>query len=387
MNRAKPLTRRSGSPREVRRIRVLIDSATSWGRNIIAGIHRYQCSRPSWRILLEARGADELLRTSGLSVCEGVIARIASDRLNDELKASGLPVVNVSGIRLRRDSFPRIHTDLAAGARMAVSYFRERGFEHFGYFSPMNRPFVRDQQEAFGREVIQQGGVCAPPAARGSEQLSGWLARQPKPLALFTWNAAGAQRALQACQDAGLRVPEEVAILSGTDDDLLCELSHIPISGIQVSGEEIGYESAGLLDRLMDGACPPGKPLLIAPVKIISRLSTQILAVRDPALVRALEYIRERASDPLSVDAVARHAGLSRRVLERRFSALLKRTPALQIRHVRIARAEELLTRTNLTIPQVAEASGFGSPEYLAFVFRGSGLPSPLRYRRSHQVG
>jgi len=385
MKSSKSIPCRQNSAPEVRRVRVLIDTATSWGRSIIAGIHRYQRSRPRWRVLLEARGAGELLRSADLSGCEGVIARIASERLNENLHARGLPVVNVSGIRLRNDFFPRIHTDLAAGARMAVSYFRERGFEHFAYFSPMNRPFVRDQQEAFGREVVEQGGICTPSGAHGFEHLPGWLERQPKPLALFTWNAAGAQMALQACQDAGLRVPEEVAILSGTDDDLLCELSHIPISGIQVSGEEIGYESAALLERLMDGVRAPRKPALISPVRIVSRLSTQILAVSDPALVRALEFIRERAFAPLSVDAVARHAGLSRRVLERRFAGLLKRTPALQIRHVRIAKAEELLTKTNLTIPEVAEASGFGSPEYLAFVFRETGRPSPLQYRRSHQ--
>jgi LacI family transcriptional regulator len=316
-----------------------------------------------------------------------VIARIAGNQLNNQLKAAGLPVVNVSGICLKGDYFPRICTDLDAGAGMAAMYFKEKGFEHFGYFSALDLPFVRSQQAAFSRHVKLLGHHCSLPASRGGGQgLSDWLAEMPKPFALLTWNAAGAQMALRSCQERGLRVPEEVAILSGTDDDLLCEVSHVPISGIQVSGEEIGFKSAQLLDHLMKGDKPPKAPVLLPPVRVVSRLSTQILAVSDPQLVKALEFIREKAFGRLAVDEISRQAGLSRRMLERRFTALLKRTPAEQIRHVRISKAEELLTKTNLSIPEVAAASGFGSPEYMAFVFRESSDITPLQYRKRYRM-
>lgn len=387
MKRSKSAPRPNKAPSHVRRVRVLIDTATSWGRNIISGIHRHFRSDQSWEILLEARGAEELLAADDLSECDGVIARIAGNRLNDRLKASGLPVVNVSGICLREDHSPRICTDLDAGAKMAALYFKEKGFEHFGYFSSLDLPFVRSQQAAFSRHVKLLGGHCSLPGSRGGDQrLLDWLANQPKPLALLTWNAAGAQIALRACQGRGLKVPEEVAILCGTDDDLLCEISHIPISGIQVSGEEIGFKSAQLLERLLSGGRPPRAPLLLPPVRVVSRLSTQILAVSDPQLVKALEFIREKAFGSLAVDDISRHAGLSRRMLERRFASLLKRTPAEQIRHVRISKAEELLTKTNLSIPEVAAASGFGSPEYMAFVFRESVDVTPLQYRKRYRV-
>ncbi len=136
----------------------------------------------------------------------------------------------------------------------------------------------------------------------------------------------------------------------------------------------------------MDGVKAPKHPELLPPVRVIERLSTQILAVGDPQVVKALEFIRERAFGRLAVDDISRHAGLSRRVLERRFETLLNRTPAEQIRQVRISKAEELLTKTNLGIPDVASAAGFGSPEYMAYVFRGTLGISPLQYRKRYRM-
>lgn len=371
----------------VRKVGVLIDTATTWGRDIIAGIHRHFRSTRSFEIILEARGPDELTGSGDLPDFDGIIARIATNGLNERLKACGRPVVNVSGISLKGDYFPRICTDLDAGAKMAAIYFREKGFRHFGYFGVLDMPFVELQQKAFRGHVESQGGRCQLLGPRGGTRLLGkWLSEAPKPFALFTWNAQGARMALRACLECGLGVPGEVAILSGTDDGLLCEVSHVPISGIQVSGGEIGYKSAQLLGRLMNGAMPPNHPELLPPVRVVERLSSQILAVSDPQIVKALEFIRERAFGRLNVDDVSRHAGLSRRVLERRFEAFLRRTPAEQIRHVRISKAEELLGKTNLGIPEIASASGFGSPEYMASVFRGAVGISPLQYRKRYRL-
>ncbi len=369
----------------LKKVGVLIDTATSWGRDIIAGIHNHFRGAHRCEIVLEARGPDELLDRGNVREFDGIIARIGSNLLNERLKAAGRPVVNVSGISLKREHFPRICTDLDAGAEMAAKYFWEKGFRHFGYFGVLDLPLVQLQQTSFRRHVESLGGRCLVHASRGEGRLLGkWLSSAPKPFALFTWNAQGAQMALRACREHGLSVPGDVAILSGTDDSLLCEVSHVPISGIQVSGGEIGSKSAQLLLSLMDGANAPKHPELLPPVRVIERLSTQILAVGDPQVVKALEFIRERAFGRLGVDDISRHAGLSRRVLERRFETLLSRTPAEQIRQVRISKAEELLTKTNLSIPDVASASGFGSPEYMAYVFRGTTGISPLQYRKRY---
>lgn len=372
---------------------VLVDTSTSWGRRIIAGIHNYVRRNGVWQVFVEARGMEEHLEVPRGWDGDGVIARIGNEAMSRQLRALRLPVVNVSSIQLPGPEFPRVINDMGAVAEMAATHFAERGFRHFAYFSLMGLSYVAAQQDAFVNRIRTLGHDCAVFGVQthgGAEpdwnvdlaKLAAWLKSLPKPVGIFTWNASSAHELLYGCQAGGLLVPEEVAVLSGSDDDLLCEVSHIPISAIMVAAEQNGFAAASLLDRLMHGRAAPKSPLLIPPLRVVTRQSTDTLAVQDSALVKALSFIRENASRYLQVTDVARHAGVSRRVLERRFAQALGRTPAEEIRRVHLERAKELLQKTDLPIPDIAEASGFGSPEYLAYVFRTELKRTPLRYRK-----
>lgn len=377
------------------RVAVLVDTSTSWGRRLVTGIHRYARLHGPWQLFVEARGMEERIRVPPGWRGDGIIARIGSAEMARDLARLRLPVVNVSGIQLPRVAeFPRVTNDLEAGAKLAARHFLDRGFRNFGYFSLLGLPYVAVQQDAFVAAVKVAGGSCAIHGVKahvGAEpdwnldmkQLAAWLHGLPKPVAILTWNADSGRQVVHACHQVGLHVPEDVALLSGSDDDLLCEISHIPISAIQVAAEKIGQRTAAQLDRLMRGRPVSKKPVLIPPLCIIARQSTDTLAITDRALARAVGFIRQHAARPIRVGDVARHAGVSRRVLERRFADELHRTPAEEIRLARIERAKEMLTRTDLPIPAVAEASGFGSPEYLAFQIKQATGLSPLRYRRS----
>lgn len=377
------------------RVAVLVDTSTSWGRRLVTGVHRYVRRQGPWQLFVEARGMEERIRVPRGWRGDGIIARIGSAAMARDLARLRLPVVNVSGIQLPGAvRFPCVTNDLEAGARLAARHFLERGFRNFGYFSLLGLPYVATQQAAFAAAVRAAGGVCATHGVKahiGAEpdwnldmrQLAAWLHGLPKPVAILTWNADSGRQVIHACQQAGLQVPEDVALLSGSDDDLLCEISHIPISALHVAAEQIGQRAAAQLDRIMRGGTVPDEPVLIPPLGIVARQSTDTLAIADRALARAVGFIRQHATGPLRVGDVARHAGISRRMLERRFADVLNRTPAGEIRLVRLERAKEMLAKTDLPIPEVAEAAGFGSPEYLAYQLkRATGL-SPLRYRRS----
>lgn len=383
-------TRRGNTPR----VAVLVDTSTSWGRRIHTGIHNYDRKHGGWQLFVEARGMEERLRVPPGWRCDGVIARVGSAEMARELRALGIPVVNVSGIDLPGADFPRVISDLKASADLAAKHFLERGFRHFAYFSLLGLGYVATQQQAFAEAVTAGGGDFASFATKpvtGAEPdwnldlaaLGNWLKGLPKPVALLTWNPSSAREVIYAAQVAGLLVPEEVAVLSGTDDDLLCELLPVPLSGILVAAEQIGHQAAQLLDRLMRGQRPPARPELVAPVGIVTRQSTDTLAIRNPALVKALSLIRRDPAKTMHVDDVARHAGVSRRVLERQFIETLGRAPAAEIRRVRLERAKALLAETDLSIPDVAESAGFGSPEYLAYALRADCGQTPLRYRRT----
>jgi LacI family transcriptional regulator len=380
--------------RPFRRVAVLVDTSTTWGRDLVTGIQNYARTHGPWQTFLEPRGIEERIQVPRGWRGHGVVARVGRPEMVRDLKALGIPVVNVSGIHLPGADFPRVVSDLTASGGLAARYFLERGYRSFAYFSLVGLRYVATHREAFASALRKAGHGCAVFAVRprrGAEtdwnidltRLGAWLTGLPRPVAALTWNAGSSRQVLYACQAAGLLVPEDVAILSGTDDRLMCEFSHIPLSGVQVAARQIGQRAAELLDRLMQGAAAPRTDLLVPPLGVTTRQSTDTLAIPDPVLVKAMSFIRASAPQAFRVADVARHAGVSRRLLELKFREKLGRAPAEEIRRAHFERAKELLATTDLPIPDVAQASGFGSPEYLAAVFATRLRTTPLRYRRT----
>jgi LacI family transcriptional regulator len=389
----KPATALLKGTKHMPRVGVLVDTSTSWGRSILKGIGNYMRKHEPWQVFVEARGLEERLHLPKGWRGDGIIARIADSALVKELHSLQLPVVNVSGIRLPNENFPRVTTDLEASGRLAASYLLDRGFRHFAYFSLIGLDYVSAHQEAFICALAEAGCPCEIHAVKprtGAEpdwmldlaQLGRWLKRLPKPVAILAWNASSGREIIYAAHEAGIIVPEEVAVLSGSDDDVLCEFLQIPLSAITASAEQIGHEAASLLDRLMRRRSAPKEPVLIPPLGVTTRQSTETLAIHDRAMVAAISFVRQNADKPIQVDDIAKHAGISRRVLERRFLQILSRTPAEEIRRVHFAKAKQLLVETDLAIPDVAEGSGFGSPEYMAYVFKTEIGQTPLNYRK-----
>lgn len=383
----------------VKRVAILVDTSTTWGRDVIAGVHRYSRENVGWQLFVEPRGVEQRRWLPVAWKGDGVIARIGFVELAKKLKSLKLPVVNVSGITLPKVNFPRVVSDHVAGANLAAEHLLARGFRHFAYFSLLGLEYVAMHQQAFTDRLRKEGHRCdvfsvsphlgaEPDWNLDMRRLGKWLKGLPKPLAVFTWNSSSARELIYACMQSNHSVPEEVAVLSGSDDDLFCEVTPVPISAVQHGCEQIGYRAAAELDAMMKNPnTPPHPELLIPPQGVVERRSTDTLAVDDAAMVKALRFIRENPSRQMNVTDVARQAGLCRRALELRFQNLLGRSPASEIRRVRIDHAIDLLQRTNLSVALVAERSGFSSPEYMASVFRNQLSTTPLHYRKQDAAG
>jgi LacI family transcriptional regulator len=370
-----------------------VDTSTSWGRRLVTGINDYTRKHGPWQMFVEARGLEERIRVPRGWDGEGIIARIGSEAMARDLHSRGLPVVNVSAINLKSADFPRVTSDMQAMAELAAAHFLERGFEHFAYFGLRGLSYTAVQQATFIGSVRRIGADCAvyeiPPHAGAEpdwnldlEKLAKWLRNLPKPVAVFTWNADSGRQVIYAAHRARLHVPEEVAVLSGADDDLLCEVSQVPISAVLAPAQQVGYRAAELLHRLMSGRKPFKTPLYIPPLGIVTRQSTDTLAVQDRPLLAAIYFIRENAHRTIRVADVARHSGIARRALERRFARHLERSVGDEIRRVHFDRAKKLLVQTDMPVSEVSEASGFGTSEYLAHVFKRQMKLTPLGYRR-----
>lgn len=383
-----PPARRPGPPR----IALLVGTSKSWGRRIARGVHGYCQANTPWSLWIEERGDEMPMRLPRGFRGEGVIARIADAETAAHLAAAGLPVVNVSAIEIPGCDFPRVTHDLDAAGTLAVDHFTERGFEALAYFGPPRHDYVRRHAAAFSRAAADRGlhvHVCpdlgSPQRSweAWASRVAGWLAGLPKPVGILAWASRSARHLLDIAVDTGCLVPDEVAILAGDDDELTCTLSMPALSSSPFPAEQIGREAARILAAVLAGSPPPAQPTRIAPPGIVTRGSTDLLAIEDGPLRDAIRFLRDRACDPIGVPDVVAASGLDRRALERRVSRLLGRGIAEEIRRQRVARAKELLRSGDLPLPKIARLTALGSPEHMNAVFRRMVGLSPLAYRRS----
>jgi len=176
-------------------------------------------------------------------------------------------------------------------------------------------------------------------------------------------------------------VPEDVAVVGVDNDDLLCELARPSLSSVIVPAERVGYEAAALLDRLLAGNKPPRDPLLIPPPGVVSRKSSDVLAIDDPVVAQAVRFLRDSAHLPLRVSDVLRAVPVSRRALERRFQAVLGRGLAKEIRRLHVNQAKQLLANSELPMQTIAERCGFSSQYHFSRTFRKAVGTTPTAYR------
>jgi LacI family transcriptional regulator len=192
---------------------------------------------------------------------------------------------------------------------------------------------------------------------------------------------------LEACRRARAAVPDEVAVIGVDNDEPLCEAADPPMSSVWPDHLGVGYAAAALLDRLMAGRAargtPPPAPVYLAPRGVVTRQSTDVLAVEDRDVAAAVRFIREHACGRLVIDDVAGHVSLSRSALQRRFKKVVGRTIHEEALRIRLDRARELLSHTDLPIALVAEKAGFTHQEYLGSVFRSRLGQTPAQFRRA----
>jgi LacI family transcriptional regulator len=380
-----------------RRVCLLIDTSMSWGVRLIKGIARHASEVDNWLIHVEPRGRYDRFRIPQGWNGDGILARINNKGLAQEIMASGLPTVNVSWYPYSGEQIARCTVDEQATGRMAAEYFLSAGFKNFGYCGALHRVGYPDEfADAFCLALQKSGYDCdIYPTPAGEQQsiawnthlasLVEWLQRLPRPAAVLAWSAARGRQVTEACHYAGIRVPDEVAVLGGEYDDLMSDISSPPLSTIDQPAEQVGYEAARLLEGMMRGKKAPKHPLLFPPTRIVVRHSTDTLAIEDEMVRDALRLIRDNARDGIRVSEVVRELAVARRALEQRFVRLVGRTPAAEIRRVRIEEAKRLLVETDRSIADIGRAAGFGHQDLFSRVFRRSVGVTPSQFRRQHQ--
>lgn len=382
---------------KLRSVALLIETSNSYARGILTGITDYVRQHEGWSIYLpeQDRGGKPPRWLSTWSG-DGIVARIENDEIATALKRTGLPVVDVSAARHLKN-IPWVETDDEAIARLAVQHLSERGFQNFAFYGDSAFNWAIWRKQNFQRLVAETGGECFvhDSISRHDEQYSWdrekdavaeWLAGLPRPIGIMACYDIQAQKLLDVCREQNIAVPEEVAVLGVDNDLLICDLASPRLSSVICNTKRTGFEAASLLDRMMSGEKVGSKSILVQPLGVETRQSTDILAIDDADVAAALRFIRENAAAGINVSDVLRAVPLSRRVLESRFRTALGRTPHEEITRLKIGKVKELLTGTDLSLSEIASRTGFRHDEYLSVAFKKAvGMP-PRDFRRSGTV-
>lgn len=372
------------------RVALLVETSLGSGRDILRGIARYVREHKPWALYYEPRSLEEsvprwLRHWRG----DGIIARIQNASIAEAVQAAGIPTVDVLGV-VPGTRIPLVHVDDVQIACLAAEHLRERGFRHFGFFGIEGENWSERRREAFSEAVREPDfdlQVYELPRGGGSwerteDDLARWVGDLPKPAGVMVCSDQRGPQFLEACRRTRVQMPEELAVIGVDDDDPLCEVCNPPLSSVDPAHAQVGYAAAALLDGLMMGQPLPRQSLLIQPRGVVTRLSTDVLAMEDRKMAAVLRLIREQACSGIGVEALAAQVGVSRSVLQRRFRAALKRSVHQEIVNARLKRARELLAETDLALEDIAERTGFKHQEYLGAVFKARLKKTPAQYRR-----
>jgi LacI family transcriptional regulator len=356
-------------------------------RQMIEGVVRYAYPQHQWRVKwFSGWGGTDLVADAFREKFDGMIVTEDRPGLADAVAAGPWPTV------LASDSFgnaaiPAVDVDNDAVGQLAAQYLLNRGFERFVVCGDPSMYFSRLRCRSLVRAITDAGKTAVPFEQKLMESdiaqaaLGNLLVGLAKPLAVFCESDWVAKHVADVCHMRSLRVPEDVAILGVGNDELICQLTFPPLSSVMYPVELIGHEAARLLDTLMAGGRRPAAPLLLPPLGITTRASTDILAIDDADLADALQFIREHAAEPISIRSILERVPIGRRTLEKKFRRLLGRSPLEEIQRIRLEKAKLYLAGTEMLIPDVAKQCGFADARRFATVFRQTFHSTPTAYR------
>jgi len=372
-------------------------------RSILRGIYHYAYPGKDWDFL----GSQTWERISKEMPAlrrdwDGAIGGAGRKDLSALARKLGLPFVNIYGGEPFFPDIPQVGTDDRAIGRMAGEYLAGLGLKHFAFFGFGAGGLSVGRLEGFGQALSRRGleveGVCeegGPVDSGADEEMVDLLKQLPRPVGILCVSDMVGVWVGEHCRHLGISVPDEAAILGVKNDDVRCDATWPRLSSIEIPSEAVGFQAAQLLDEILRGRKPPKAPILFPPVRVVERQSTDIQAAGDPRVARAITFIRdnllrprsdELSMRPITPEEVAGQTRDSRRELDRRFRKLVGRTVFDEIRRRQLVRVKERLSKTNMSIDEIAIENGFRDEKALGRTFTTvEGLPPGAWRKQFHK--
>jgi LacI family transcriptional regulator len=373
------------------RVLVVLGTDAAWSRGVLRGFMAAAHSR-GWA-LLHYHPASNL---DWLAEEWSPTAAVIGPELDPQAvrKLAPASIVSVTVDRAAHQ-IPSVCLDEAAIASLALEHLLSTGLRHVTTFRFDESPFAVSRERAFVERARAAGvrvsagwgsGEQVPPQ-RGEHPaaMTAWLRELAKPCGIFTCTDSWGRAVARYARAAGVRIPEDVALVGVDNDVLECELISPPLSSVLVPWQELGRSAAELLQLALSNRLNGAERRVISPTTVVARRSSDALSIADPVVEKAVRWIRDNDSRRLTVTMVARALGGGRQRLERRFRSVLDRTVQEEIRRAHVQAAKRLLETTRQSLREIAKQSGFTTPALLNVAFQREVGVSPGVYRRRVQ--
>lgn len=381
------------------KIAILCTSTVPWIARLQDGVRSYAKEHGSWHIFgcpppLFGSGESGLtLRSLKGWKGDGII--ISSNDI-DELryaKRLDIPILNLGGGLPSNHGIPRIMVDHYTAGRLAAEHMIDRGLVNLAFFGWENQWYSQQRGRGFQDCAAESGASCQVLLRPTGEDanlswtrriavLTKWLSSLPLPCGIFAVQDYRAQLLIEACHEAGLRVPYDIAVIGMDNDETICEHSVPTLSSIARSAYQLGFEAASVLDLMIQGQPILSYEIRIQPTEVVIRESSDMMYCSDPLIREAIDYMRQHLCGSFNITAVAHHLGISKRTLEMKFMDAVNLSPYKYLTKMRVYHAQKLIKlNPKKTAETLASECGFGStpPFYTAFQ-RITGV-TPSNYR------
>ena len=355
------------------RIALLFRLMPGYNDGVVRGLATYARPGKPWlfRLFNQPDAAEVRAFKPHAGICSLVDETTAT-----AVKRLRLPLVNL-GVREFAPGLVQAGNDDRAIGTMAAQHFLGRGFRSFAYLALHRNPAVERRGAGFRDTLAAAGHACA---WHTGPEYDSWLRALPRGTAVFAFNDHVAAQLADRCRVLGRRLPEDLALIGADNTESVCLLAWPPLSSVAVAAERIGQAAGAMLDELLAGRKPASR--FLPPLGVITRQSSDLIAVEEPEVAAALRFITEHAHEPIRVGNILRAVPIARRTLETRFRARLGRSLLDEIQRVHLERAKHLLLTTDWPMPRIAEASGFSDAKRFATVFGQVESTTPLKFRR-----
>ncbi|GAB4025292.1 XylR family transcriptional regulator [Spirosoma gilvum] len=379
------------------KVMLLSDFSEDYGKSLLRGITAYAKEHGPWVFcrmpifFRETVGVQGIVDWANEWGADGIIAQLYEEDDAEQIIQAGIPLI-AQDLKERFGNVPNITGDYYETGKIGATYFLQKGYTQFAFYG--FNTFVWSRERAMGfEETLRQHKYSVyyfeHEKARSGElwyykpsSLSQWLKSLPKPVALMACDDDQGQHITEACKLAGIRIPEEVAVLGVDNDEVICNIADPSLSSISLDAMRGGYQAAALLDQLITTKTLTGPDIVVRPVQVIERESTAIFATTDVYVQQALRYIHQHIDRPMGVTDVLTQVPLSRRAFEIRFQHTTGLPVYQYILRLRIEKLARQLLETDKSIYELAVECGFPDAKNLARQFRELKGCTPQEYRK-----